>query len=213
MKVEVWSDVVCPWCYIGKRRLEKALASYEHAGEVEVVWRSFQLDPTQRRGENLPTSQMLASKYGVSPAEATAMNDRVTALAAEEGLAYRLDLAVTANTLDAHRLIHFAATRGLADAAQDRLLRAALVDGAAVDDPDTLVRLAAEVGLPADATREALDGGAYAEDVRADLEQARALGIRGVPFYAVDRTYGVSGAQPVETLLDLLRRASAPVAS
>ncbi|WP_018635184.1 DsbA family oxidoreductase [Parafrankia elaeagni] len=133
MKVEVWSDVVCPWCYIGKRRLEKALDSYEHAGEVEVVWRSFQLDPTQRRGENIPTSQMLTGKYGVSPAEAAAMNDRVTALAAAEGLAYRLDQAVTANTFDAHRLIHFADAHGLADGAQDRLLRAALVDGAAVD--------------------------------------------------------------------------------
>ncbi|WP_018502747.1 DsbA family oxidoreductase [Parafrankia discariae] len=213
MKVEVWSDIVCPWCYIGKRRLEKALARYEHAGEVEVVWRSFQLDPAQPRGENIPTSEMLARKYGVTAPEVRAMNDRVSTLAAEEGLTYHLDRAVTANTFDAHRLVHFAATLDLAGALEERLMRATLVDGVAVDDLDTLVRLAAEVGLPADGAREVLDGDAHAGDVQEDLRQARALGISGVPFYAVDRTYGISGAQPVETLLDTLRGASSPVAS
>ncbi|OHV35530.1 disulfide bond formation protein DsbA [Parafrankia soli] len=213
MKVEVWSDIVCPWCYIGKRRLEKALTRYERADEVEVIWRSFQLDPTQPRGENIPTSEMLARKYGVTPPEAKAMNDRVSALAAEEGLTYHLDRAVTANTFDAHRLIHFAAAHNLAGATQERLMRATLTDGAAVDDTDTLVRLATEAGLPADRTREVLDGDAHADDVHDDIRQARALGISGVPFYAVDRTYGISGAQPVETILDTLRRASSPVAS
>ncbi|OAA18365.1 putative dithiol-disulfide isomerase involved in polyketide biosynthesis [Frankia sp. EI5c] len=210
MKIEVWSDIVCPWCYIGKRRLEAALARYERAGEVEVVWRSFQLDPTQPRGENIPTSAMLARKYGVAPSEVRTMNDRVSALAAEEGLTYQLDRAVTANTFDAHRLVHFAAAHGLADPMKERLLRAVLVDGSAADDLGTLVRLATEVGLPADATRDVLNGDTYADDVHHDIQQARTLGIRGVPFYAVDRAYGISGAQPVETILDTLRNASVP---
>jgi predicted DsbA family dithiol-disulfide isomerase len=209
MKVEVWSDVVCPWCYIGKRRLEKALAQYEHAADVEVIWHSFQLDPTQVRGENAPTIQMLSRKLGVPMAEATAMNDRVTGLAAEEGLTYHLDRALTANTFDAHRLTHFAATHGLADELHERLFRAALTDGEAVDDAGTLVRLATEVGLPADGAREVLTTAAYADAVREDIRQARALGANGVPFFVFDRTYGISGAQPLETFLATLRRASA----
>ncbi|WP_035953607.1 DsbA family oxidoreductase [Parafrankia sp. EUN1f] len=213
MKVEVWSDIVCPWCYIGKRRLEKALSQYKHAGDVEVIWRSFQLDPTQPRGENIPTSEMLARKYGVTAPEVRAMNDRVSTLAAEEGLTYHLDRAVTASTFDAHRLLHFAATHGLAAAMQERLMGATLTDGAAVDDPGTLVRLATEAGLPADGTHEVLGGDAYADGVHDDIRQARALGISGVPFYAVDRTYGISGAQPVQTILETLRAASFPVGS
>ncbi|MBN6038975.1 DsbA family oxidoreductase [Amycolatopsis sp. 195334CR] len=211
MKIEVWSDIVCPWCYIGQRRLAKALDRFD--GETEVVWRSFQLDPTQRRGENLPTVDMISRKYGVSPAEAAAMNDRVTGLAAEEGLTYRLDKALTANTFDAHRLAHFAATHELGNAMHERLLRAALTEGEAVDHTDTLVRLATEVGLPADEARTVLDGDDFAEGVRADIADAQALGARGVPFYVIDRAYGVSGAQPVETLLDVLRQASSTVAS
>ncbi|QFU91184.1 DsbA family oxidoreductase [Amycolatopsis sp. YIM 10] len=211
MKIEVWSDIVCPWCYIGQRRLEKALASYE--GTAEVVWRSFQLDPTQTRGENVPTVEMLSRKYGVSPAEAAAMNDRVTGLAAEEGLTYQLDKALTANTFDAHRLAHFAATRELGNAMHERLLRAALTEGEAVDHTDTLVRLATEVGLPAEEARAVLDGDDFAEDVRADIADAHALGARGVPFYVIDRAYGISGAQPADAILDVLRKASSTVAS
>ncbi|MGC7097292.1 DsbA family oxidoreductase [Amycolatopsis lurida] len=211
MKIEVWSDIVCPWCYIGQRRLEKALASYE--GTAEVVWRSFQLDPTQTRGENVPTVDMLSRKYGVSPAEAAAMNDRVTGLAAEEGLTYQLDKALTANTFDAHRLAHFAATRELGNAMHERLLRAALTEGEAVDHTDTLVRLATEVGLPAEEARAVLDGDDFAEDVRADIADAHALGARGVPFYVIDRAYGISGAQPADAILDVLRQASSTVAS
>jgi predicted DsbA family dithiol-disulfide isomerase len=141
------------------------------------------------------------------------MNDRVTRLAAEEGLGYRLDKALTANTFDAHRLTHFAAGRDLADAMSERLMRAALVEGAAVDDTDTLVRLATEVGLPAGDTREVLDGDAYAGEVREDVRQARALGATGVPFFVFDRTYGISGAQPLEAFVATLERAGAEDAS
>jgi predicted DsbA family dithiol-disulfide isomerase len=211
VKLEVWTDVICPWCYIGRRRLEKALAQY--AGDVEVTWRSFQLDPSQPRGENIPTSEMLAGKYGVSPDQARAMNDRVTGLAAEEGLTYHLDKAVTANTFDAHRLTHFAGTHDLAGAVHERLMRAALVDGEAVDDTATLVRLATEVGLPAGETREVLSGTAYGDEVRDDIRQAGALGATGVPFFVFDRTYGISGAQPVELFLRTLREAASPLTS
>jgi len=213
VKLEVWSDVVCPWCYIGKRRLEKALAQYEHAGDVHVTWRSFQLDPSQPRGENVPTVEMLTRKYGVSPAEARTMNDRVTRLAAQERLTYHLDKALTANTFDAHRLTHFAATHDLADVMHERLLHAALMDGEAVDDADTLIRLATEVGLPAEETREVLHGTAHADDVHGDIREARALGATGVPFFVFDRTYGISGAQPVDVFLATLRKATPPLTS
>jgi predicted DsbA family dithiol-disulfide isomerase len=209
VKIEVWSDVVCPWCYIGKRRLQKALAESEHDGGVEVTWRSFQLDPTQRRGDNRLTTEMLAGKYGVPAAQAEAMQERVTALAAEEGLTYHLDKSLTANTFDAHRLTHFAATRDLADGIHERLFRAALTDGEAVDDTETLVRIGTDVGLPADEVRKVLDGDAYADEVRDDIREARALGANGVPFFVFDRTYGISGAQPIEVFLATLEKAAA----
>jgi predicted DsbA family dithiol-disulfide isomerase len=210
VKIEVWSDVVCPWCYIGKRRLQKALAQFDGAGDVEVSWRSFQLDPSQRRGDNQPTTEMLSGKYGVPAAQAQAMQDRVTALAAEEGLAYHLDRSLTANTFDAHRLTHFAATRDLADGIHERLFRAALVEGEAVDDTETLVRIGTEVGLPADEVRKVLDSDAYADEVRDDIREARALGANGVPFFVFDRTYGISGAQPLEVFVATLEKATSP---
>jgi predicted DsbA family dithiol-disulfide isomerase len=213
VKIEVWSDVVCPWCYIGKRRLQNALARFDRAGDVAVTWRSFELDPSQRRGDNQPTTDMLSRKYGVPPARARAMQDRVTSLAAGEGLTYHLDRSLTANTFDAHRLTHFAATRDLADGIHERLFRAALVEGEAVDDTGTLVRIGTEVGLPADEVRKVLDSDAYADDVRDDIRQARALGATGVPFFVFDRTYGISGAQPVETFVATLERAAAPPVS
>jgi predicted DsbA family dithiol-disulfide isomerase len=213
VKVEVWSDVVCPWCYIGKRRLENALARFERAGDVQVTWRSFQLDPSARRGDNVLTSEMLGRKYGASPAQVQAMQDRVTTLAAQEGLTYHLDRSVTANTFDAHRLTHFAGTHGVADDLHERLFRAALVDGETVDDTETLVRLATEVGLPADEARKVLDGDAYTDEVRDDIREARELGATGVPFFVFDRTYGISGAQPIEAFLETLRRAASPLAS
>jgi len=209
MRIEIWSDVVCPWCFVGKRRLETALARFEHADEVEVTWHSYQLDPAQPRGENAPTTEMLTRKMGATLPQVRAMNERVTGLAAEEGLTYHLDRAVTANTFDAHRLTHFAATRDLADALHERLFRAALSDGEAVDDADTLVRLATEVGLPAEETREVLTTAAYAGAVREDIRQAQSLGANGVPFFVFDRTYGISGAQPLETFLTTLRRVHA----
>ncbi|TDC22432.1 DsbA family oxidoreductase [Streptomyces sp. 8K308] len=213
LRVDVWSDVVCPWCFIGKRRLETALASFEHADEVEVRWHSFQLDPSHPVGVREPTFDMLAKKTGGTPAQVREMTQRVTDLAAAEGLTYHLDRAISVNTLDAHRLAHLGAAHGLGDRTHERLLAAHLGEGEVVDDHETLVRLGVEVGLPEGEIRETLAGDAYAAEVRADFAEARRLGITGVPFFVLDGRYGVSGAQPTETFASALRQAYEGVAA
>lgn len=209
MQVEIWSDVVCPWCAIGKRRFETALAGFEHAADVEVRWRSFELDPAAPRTVVGSATRRLADKYGVPLAEAEAMQQRVTDTAAADGLEFRLDLARPGNTVDAHRLLHLAADRGRQGELKDRLLRAYFAEGEPIGDPGTLARLAADAGLDAAEARSVLDSDRYLAEVRADQAQARALGITGVPFFVLDRRYGVSGAQPVEVLLGVLRQAYA----
>ena len=207
MRVEIWSDVVCPWCYVGKRRFEQALAGFPHRDEVEVVWRSFELDssaPTERVGEY---AQLLASKYGVDVARAQEMIDTMTATAAQEGLDFRFDRARTGSTFDAHRLLHLAAERGVQDAVKERLLRATFSEGEPIGDRDALVRLAQEAGLDAEEVRAVLQDGTYADAVRADEQEAQQLGVTGVPFFVVDRAYAVSGAQPAAVLRQLLDRA------
>lgn len=206
MQIEIWSDVVCPWCYIGKRRLEKALTQSEMVDEVEVVWRSFQLDPAHLKGVREPVYEHLAKKIGGSAAQVRAMTDRVKALGAEEGLAYDFDRAVSVNTFDAHRLTHLAKAHGLGGAMHERLLGAHLCDGELVDDTDTLIRLGAEVGVPADEARQVLAGDTYTREVEEDIRQARMIGVNGVPFFVLDRRYGISGAQPVEAFLSALRK-------
>ncbi|MFC4562210.1 DsbA family oxidoreductase [Nocardiopsis mangrovi] len=207
LRIDVWSDVVCPWCYIGKRRLEAALARFEHGEAAELHWHGFQLDPAHPRGLRRPTTQTLAQKTGAPPDQVRAMTRRVSELAAAEGLAYDLERAVSVNTLDAHRLARLAAGHGLGGPMHERLLAAHLGEGEIVDDTDTLVRLGAEVGVPGDEARRVLEGDAYADAVAADLNEARRLGITGVPFFVVNGTHGVSGAQEVETFLSALRAA------
>lgn len=207
MNIEIWSDIACPWCYIGKRRFERALVSFTHRDEVEVVWRSFELDPTARRSYPESHAELLAAKYRVPLDRAKAMDANMTAEARKEGLDFRFDGVKVGNTFDAHRLIHFAATEGKREAMVERLFRAYLTDGEAIGEPDVLVRLAAEVGLDADASREVLDSTAFTSAVRADEERAHSFGITGVPFFAIDERYGVSGAQSPEALLDALRQA------
>ncbi|MEO3811027.1 DsbA family oxidoreductase [Sphaerisporangium sp. B11E5] len=207
MRVEVWSDIMCPWCYIGKRRLERALAGFEHAAEVEVEWRSFQLDPGHPKGERQPVHEALAKKTGRSLAQVRGMTDHVKALAAEEGLAYDFDRAVVVNSFDAHRLTHLAKKYGLGAETHERFMRGNLVEGEVLDDQDTLVRLAAETGVPEEEARRVLAGDDHAGDVRADIAQAHAYGATGVPFFVLDRAYGVSGAQPVTTFAAALRTA------
>jgi predicted DsbA family dithiol-disulfide isomerase len=207
MKVEIWSDVVCPWCYIGKRRFERALDRFDGANEVEVTWRSFQLNPDHPKGVRLPHDEHLAAKLGRSMDEIRVLNERVIGLAAAEGLDYDFERYQVINTFDTHRLAHFGNARGLGDETQERLLRAQLVEGEVLDDLDTLVRLGAEVGLPADEARVVLESDAYAEDVRDDLNQARQLGINGVPCFVFDRRFAVSGAQESDLFLRALQQA------
>lgn len=207
MRVEIWSDVVCPWCYVGKRRFEKALAAFPHRDQVEVVWRSFELDtsaPAERVGDY---AQLLATKYGFSVERGQEMVDTMTATAAQDGLDFHFERARTGNTFDAHRLLHLAAERGVQDAVKERLLKAAFTDGEPVGDREALVRLVAEAGLDADEARTVLAEGTYADAVRADEAEAQRFGISGVPFFVVDRTYGVSGAQPADVLLQVLEKA------
>ena len=207
MKIEIWSDIACPWCYVGKRRFEQALQQFEHAGDVEVTWRSFELDPHAPRTHAESQDELLATKYGMPVEKARAMNERMTAEARKEGLDFHLDRVKVGNTFDAHRLVHLAAESGRADAMKERLMRAYFTEGEAVGDPDTLVRLGAEVGLGEGRVREIVNGDAYANDVRTDEERARSFGISGVPFFAIDERYGVSGAQPADVLLGALRQA------
>jgi predicted DsbA family dithiol-disulfide isomerase len=207
MQVEIWSDVVCPWCYIGKRRFEAALAEFDHRDEVEVRWRSFELDPSAPATVDVDLIERLATKYGVSREQAEAMNDRVTRLADEVGLSYRLDIAKPGNTFDAHRVLHLAADRGVQGDLKERLLSAYQSNGEPIADHATLVRAAVAAGLDEAEVRAVLDGDKYADAVRADEREGRELGITGVPFFVLDRRYGVSGAQASEAILQALEQA------
>jgi predicted DsbA family dithiol-disulfide isomerase len=207
MNVEIWSDVVCPWCYIGLRRFERAVASFGHPGEVTVTYRSFELDPgapAQRTGSH---AEHLAGKYGMTIAEAEQAGQQMTERAAADGLEFRFDLMRGGNTFDAHRLLHLAKDHGRQPEMKERLLRATFTEGLPIADQPTLARLAAEAGLPPEQVRAVLDGDAYADAVRADEQQAARYGITGVPFFVADGKYAVSGAQPPEVLLQLLRQA------
>jgi predicted DsbA family dithiol-disulfide isomerase len=207
LSVEIWSDIACPWCYIGKRRFEAALAGFEHADEVEVTWRSFELDPQAPREREGDRVDHLARKYGTTREQAQAMHDQMAAIAAGEGLEFRFDIARSGNTFDAHRLTHLAAAHGLQDEMKERLFRAYLSEGEAIGEPAVLARLAVEVGLPADEVREVLGGDRYAGEVRDDEQLAASLAITAVPFFVVDRAIAASGAQPPELLRELLERA------
>ena len=207
MRVEVWADVTCPWCYIGKRRLEAALARFPHAGDVEVVWRSFELDPSAPVALEIGNVERLARKYRVSRPEAEAMIERVTAVAAGEGLELRLDLARPGSTFDAHRLLHLAASRGVQPALEEALLATYQAAGLAVGDHEALVPVAVAAGLDEREVRAVLAGDAFGEAVREDEAEATRLGAGGVPFFVVDRRWALAGAQPADVLLAALERA------
>ena len=203
LKVEIWSDVVCPWCYIGKRRFETAAAQFD--GEVEVTWRSFELDPHAPPVREHTATEHLAAKYGMSHEQAEASHAQMTALAAQEGLEYHFERARGGNSFDAHRLIHLATADGLQDEAMERVMRGYFTEGLPIGDREALVALAAELGLDG----SALDSDAYADAVREDEHLAQRIGIQGVPFFVLDRRYGVSGAQPAEILVQALEKACA----
>jgi predicted DsbA family dithiol-disulfide isomerase len=206
MDIEIWSDIACPWCYVGKRRFEAALAAFEHRDEVSVTWRSFELDPAAPAQRTVDSATHLAEKYGMSRDEALARQRSLAEVAAGEGLDMRSDLARGGNTFDAHRLVQFAKANGVQDAMKERLMRAYHTEGESIGDPDTLLRLALEVGLPEDEVRDVLGTDRYAADVREDERTAVSLGINAVPFFVVDRRMGAAGAHPAEALGELLRR-------
>lgn len=209
MQVEIWSDVICPWCYIGKRRFETALADFAQLESVNVIWRSFELDtnaPLQYPGT---LEEMLSRKYGVSQQQAAAMNARVTALAREAGLEYHLTHARPGNTFDAHRLLHFAAARQLGDRATERIMHGYFSAGLAIGDDAALARLAPEFGIAESEALALLESDAYSDAVRADEARAAGFGITGVPFFVFDEKTGISGAQPVEVFAEALQQALA----
>jgi predicted DsbA family dithiol-disulfide isomerase len=206
LTVEIWSDVVCPWCYVGKRRFEAALARFPHRDEVSVRWRSFELDPAAPVAPEGTAAGRLAAKYGMTVERARALHAQMTELAAGEGLEYHLDRARGGNTFAAHRLIHEAAAHGRQAEAQERLMRAYFTEGEPISDPGTLARLIAEVGVDLGEARAAAFSDRHADAVREDELLASRLGIQGVPFFVLDRRYGVSGAQPAEVLLAALER-------
>jgi predicted DsbA family dithiol-disulfide isomerase len=204
MKVEIWSDVICPWCYIGRRRFEKALSRFDRPESVEVVFRSYELDPTAPLQSEKTLDETVATKYGISIAEAQAANERVTRIAAQEGLDFRLDLARPTNTLAAHRLFQLATIRRIRPAVEDRFQKAYFTEGASLADGATLLRLSADAGLKEDDIRRVLAGQAFTLQVRTDEKDAFALGAHGVPFFLFDRTRVVSGAQPTDLFLHAL---------
>jgi predicted DsbA family dithiol-disulfide isomerase len=207
MLVEIFSDVVCPWCAVGKRRFETALSKFDHADEVEVVWRAFELDahaPQVREGDMV---QHLADKYGMSREKAVAANENLTKMAAVEGLEFHLDAAVSGNTFDAHRLLHYAHEVGLQDQLKEAFFQAYFRDGLAIGTHEVLAEVATEVGLDPVVVKEILTTDRFAAEVRADEAEALEIGVSGVPFFVVDHAFGLPGAQDPETILNVLNRA------
>ena len=206
MEVEIWSDVMCPFCYIGKRKFEAALAEFPGKDQVAITWKSFQLSPHMVTDPAKNIHQYLAEHKGISLQEAERMNDYVTDMAAQVGLAYRFDQAIVANSMKAHRFSHYAKTQGKQDEAEERLFSAYFTEGKNTDDLDTLVALGEEIGLDGAEVRTVLESDKYTEAVRTDIYEAQQVGVRGVPFFAFDRKYGVSGAQDSQVFLQTLQK-------
>ena len=206
MNVEIWSDVMCPFCYIGKRNFESALARFPRRDEIVVEWKSFQLNPDVETDQTKSVNEYLAEHKGISVEQAKRMNERVTAMANDVGLHYDFDRAIVANSFDAHRLSHYAKLRGRQNEMEERLFKAYFTEGENTADHETLVRLAADVGLDAAEVREVLNSDRFADDVVKDEYEAQQVGARGVPFFVFDDRYAVSGAQPEQLFLQVLEK-------
>lgn len=206
MKVEIWSDVMCPFCYIGKRKFETAFAQFPHKDKVQLVWKSFQLSPELKTQPGKNIHQFLAEHKGISVQEAKGMNDYVTQLAKQVGLTYNFDSSIVANSFNAHRFTHFAKQHNKQNEAEELLFRSYFTDGKNIDDLQTLVALGKEIGLDETALKAALENGSYADDVQADIHEAGQVGVRGVPFFVFDRKYAVSGAQESGAFLGALQK-------
>lgn len=206
MKVEIWSDVMCPFCYIGKRRFEAAMSQFTDSNAIELEWKSFQLNPNMVTDTSKNINQYLAEHKGISVAEAERMNDYVTNMAAQVGLEYKLDKAVVANSLNAHRFSHFAKANGKQDEAEEKLFKAYFTDGKNTDDLEVLLQLGQEIGLDTAELKKVLESDDYANDVQSDIMEAMRIGVRGVPFFVFDRKYAVSGAQESQVFLQTLEK-------
>jgi len=206
MKIEIWSDVMCPFCYIGKRRFEEALQNFKHKDDVEVEWKSFQLNPDLETDPNLNITQYLADVKGWTLDYAQQLNNQVTEMAAGVGLTYNFDKAVVANSFDAHRFAHLAKKHGLGDDAEEALFRAYFTEGKNIADHATLTELGIEMGLDETEVKQILESDTYAGEVKHDIAEAGYLGIRGVPFFVMNGKYGVSGAQMVPVFVETLEK-------
>jgi predicted DsbA family dithiol-disulfide isomerase len=212
MDIEIWSDVVCPWCYLGKRQFERALESFEHRDDVWVIYRSFELDPTAPSGVTLPTVELLAEKYGMTAEQADDAQRQMEQRAAQAGLEFHLDGLHSGNTRDAHRLLHLAKKYAVQPALMERLHRAYFTEQVSIFDAPALTALAGDVGLDGAEVAAVLDSDRYADAVDKDEAMARSIGITGVPFFVLDRHFAISGAQSTDVVLESLRRAWAELA-
>lgn len=206
MKIEIWSDVMCPFCYIGKRKFEAALAQFPHQEQVELVWKSFQLSPGIKTQPGKSIHQFLSEHKSISVEQAKQMNDYVTQLAKQVGLVYNFDKAIVANSFNAHRFTHFAKQYGKQNEAEELLFRSYFTDGKNIDDYETLIALGREIGLDAAALQAALENGSYANNVQTDIYEAGQIGVNGVPFFVFNRRYAVSGAQESKAFLEVLHK-------
>lgn len=207
MKVEIWSDVVCPWCFVGKRKFEQALEQFEHADELEISWRSYELDPKAPEIREGTYPERIARKYGMEVGQARAAMARIISVGAEVGIDFKFDSMQPGNTFNAHRLLHFAKLQGKQIELKERLLDATFFEGRATGTRDVLIDVAVEAGLDKDEVIEVLDTEQFAESVRQDERVAGMLGVTGVPFFLVDEAYGIPGAQEPEVYLNILNRA------
>lgn len=207
MKVEIWSDVVCPFCYIGKRNFEEALKQFEKREDIDISWKSFQLDPTTPENSTDTVYEYLAARKGMSVEQSKQLYEQVTETAAKAGLNYRFDLAKVANTLKAHCLLQLAKENNVGNDVKERLLKAYFIDGLDVGSEDVLISIGEEFGLSSDIIKDALRSDTYKRYVNEDIQEAQNLGVSGVPFFVLDRKYGISGAQPVEQMLATIEKA------
>ena len=207
LKIEIWSDVICPFCYIGKRKFEKAISQIANKEQVEIIWKSFQLAPNMKTDTSISIDQYLAVHKGFSIEKAREMNAYVTQIAKEEGLIFNFDKSIVANTRLAHQMLHFAHTAGKQNITKERLLQAYFTDGKNLDDKQYLLALGAEIGLDIDALSQALNSNAFVNEVEADITEAQQLGVRGVPFFVFNRTHAVSGAQSVDIFVETIQQA------
>jgi predicted DsbA family dithiol-disulfide isomerase len=208
MKIEIWSDVVCPFCFIAKRHFEHALQKFNTDEPIEIEWKSFLLNPSLKTQPGKHITQYLAEIKDITLEQARAMNAHVTEMAAQAGLAYDFDKVIVANSVKAHRLIQLAKKKGVADAMEEALFSAYFIDGKNIDEDDTLLETAHQVGMDLADAKAVLAGDQYLADVNSDINEAHELGLRGVPFFVINRKYGISGAQPEEVFLETFRKAA-----